>query len=83
MGIGLFFGFVAYVYSMLNTSVANVNFIMTTQVIFLSVFGFIFLKEKFGFVTFFSVLIAKIKIYIPNKEKKAEWWSTKGVPLDG
>ena len=64
MGIGLFFGFVAYVYSMLNTSVANVNFIMTTQVIFLSVFGFIFLKEKFEFVTFFSILIALIGVLI-------------------
>ena len=64
MGIGLFFGFVAYIYSMLNTSVANVNFIMTTQVIFLSVFGFIFLKEKFEFVTFFSILIALIGVLI-------------------
>ena len=32
---------------------------------------------------FFSFFIAKIKIQIPNKEKKAEWWSTKGVPLVG
>ena len=30
-----------------------------------------------------SLLIAKIRKYTPNKEKKAEWWSAKGVPLDG
>jgi len=64
MGIGLFFGFVAYVYSMLNTSVANVNFIMTTQVIFLSVFGFIFLKEKFEFITLISILITLLGVLI-------------------
>ena len=64
MGIGLFFGFIAYVYSMLNTSVANVNFIMTTQVIFLSVFGFIFLKEKFEFITLASILITLLGVLI-------------------
>jgi drug/metabolite transporter (DMT)-like permease len=58
MGLGLFFGFVAFVYSMLNTSVANVNFINTTQVIFLTIFSFIFLKEKINVVTIFSILIA-------------------------
>ena len=64
MGIGLFFGFIAYVYSMLNTSVANVNFIMTTQVIFLSFFGFIFLKEKFEFITLVSILITILGVLI-------------------
>ena len=58
MGLGLFFGFVAFVYSMLNTSVANVNFINTTQVIFLTIFSFIFLKEKINVITIISILIA-------------------------
>lgn len=64
MGCGLFFGFVGYVYSMLNTSVANVNFINTTQVIFLTIFSFIFLKEKINLITLISIIIAFIGIVI-------------------
>ena len=64
MGCGLFFGFVAFVYSMLNTSVANVNFINTTQVIFLTLFSFIFLKEKINLITLISILIAIIGVAI-------------------
>jgi drug/metabolite transporter, DME family len=64
MGCGLFFGFVSFVYSMLNTSVANVNFINTTQVIFLTIFSFIFLKEKINLITLISIMIAFIGIVI-------------------
>ncbi|MBL6841808.1 MAG: DMT family transporter [Pelagibacterales bacterium] len=64
MGLGLFFGFVAFVYSMLNTSVANVNFINTTQVIFLTIFSFIFLKEKINISTIISILLAFTGILI-------------------
>jgi len=64
MGIGLFFGFSSFVYSMLNTNVANVNFIMTTQVIFLSIFGYLFLKEKLNLISLFSIFIATIGIII-------------------
>ena len=64
MGSGLFFGFVAFVYSMLNTSVANVNFINTTQVIFLTIFSIIFLKEKINLITLISILIAIIGVVI-------------------
>ena len=64
MGCGLFFGFVGFVYSMLNTSVANVNFINTTQVIFLTIFSFIFLKEKINLITLVSIIIAFIGIVI-------------------
>ena len=64
MGCGLFFGFVGFVYSMLNTSVANVNFINTTQVIFLTIFSFIFLKEKINLITLISIMIAFIGIVI-------------------
>ena len=64
MGCGLFFGFVGFVYSMLNTSVANVNFINTTQVIFLTIFSFIFLKEKINLITLISIIIAFIGIVI-------------------
>lgn len=64
MGFGLSFGFVAFVYSMLNTSVANVNFINTTQVIFLTIFSVIFLKEKINLSTLISVVIAIIGVII-------------------
>jgi drug/metabolite transporter (DMT)-like permease len=64
MGCGLFFGFVGFVYSMLNTSVANVNFINTSQVIFLTIFSFIFLKEKINLITLISIVIALIGIVI-------------------
>ena len=64
MGGGLFFGFVGFVYSMLNTSVANVNFINTSQVIFLTIFSFIFLKEKINLITIISIIIALIGIVI-------------------
>ena len=45
MGIGYSLDY-AYIYSMLNTSVANVNFIMTTQVIFLSVLDLYFERKN-------------------------------------
>ena len=64
MGCCLFFGFVGFVYSMLNTSVANVNFINTSQVIFLTIFSFIFLKEKINLITIISIIIALIGIVI-------------------
>lgn len=64
MGFGLSFGFIAFVHSMLNTSVANVNFINTTQIIFLTIFSIIFLKEKININTLISIIIALIGIII-------------------
>ena len=64
MGLGLFFGFVAFVYSMLNTSVANVNFINTTQVLFLALFGLFFLREEINSITIVSIFISMIGIII-------------------
>ena len=46
-GIILGFGFSAYVFAMYNTTVANANFIIQTQAIFLAIFGYLFLKEKY------------------------------------
>ena len=45
-GIILGLGFSAYVFAMYNTTVANANFIIQTQAIFLAIFGYLFLKEK-------------------------------------
>ena len=41
-GFILSFGFCGYVFSMYNTTVANANFIIQTQTIFLAVFGYFF-----------------------------------------
>ena len=50
-GFVLSFGFCGYVFSMYNTTVANANFIIQTQTIFLAIFGYFFLKEKISTIT--------------------------------
>ena len=57
-GIVLGCGFSSYVFAMYNTTVANTNFIIQTQVIFLALFGYIFLKEKVTSVTLASIILA-------------------------
>ena len=56
-GLFLGIGFVAYVFSMYTTTVAYTNFIITTETIFLAVFGYIFLKEKINLITFISIIL--------------------------
>ena len=56
-GLFLGIGFVAYVFSMYTTTVANTNFIITTETIFLAVFGYFFLKEKINSITFISIVL--------------------------
>jgi len=55
-GFVLSIGFSAYVFAMYNTTVANTNFIITTETIFLAVFGYFFLKEKINLITFISII---------------------------
>ena len=50
-------GFAAYVFAMYYTTVANTLFIITTETIFLALFGYIFLKEKINLITFISILL--------------------------
>ena len=57
-GIVLSFGFCGYVYAMSNTSVANTNFIISLQILFLAIFGYLFLKEKISKITLISILLA-------------------------
>ena len=57
-GIILGFGFSAYVFAMYNTTVANTNFIIQTQAIFLAIFGYFFLKEKISKITLTSIILA-------------------------
>ena len=56
-GIFLGIGFSAYVFAMYHTTVANTLFIITTETIFLALFGYIFLKEKISFITFISIVL--------------------------
>ena len=55
-GFVLSIGFSAYVFSMYNTTVANTNFIISTETIFLAVFGYFFLKEKINLITYISIM---------------------------
>ena len=57
-GIILSFGFSGYVFAMYNTTVANTNFIISLQILFLAVFGYFFLKEKISAITLTSIILA-------------------------
>ena len=57
-GIILGCGFSAYVFAMYNTTVANTNFIIQTQAIFLAIFGYFFLKEKISKITLACIILA-------------------------
>ena len=63
-GLILAFGFVAYVFSMYTTTVANTNFIITTETIFLALFGYFFLKEKINLITFISIILGMSGVLI-------------------
>ena len=43
---------------MSNTSVANTNFIISLQILFLAIFGYLFLKEKISTITLASIILA-------------------------
>ena len=57
-GIILSFGFCGYVFAMYNTTVANTNFIISLQILFLAIFGYLFLKEKINLITLTSIILA-------------------------
>jgi len=57
-GFILSLGFSGYVFAMYNTTVANANFIIQTQTIFLAIFGYFFLKEKISVITLTSIILA-------------------------
>jgi len=56
-GIFLGIGFSAYVFAMYHTTVANTLFIISTEIFFLALFGYIFLKEKINLVTLISIIM--------------------------
>ena len=57
-GLFLSLSFVAYIVAMSKTTVANVVFIISTQTIFLAIFGLLFLKEKISLKGFISIILA-------------------------
>ena len=57
-GVVLSFGFCGYVIAMYSTTVANTNFIISLQILFLAIFGYFFLKEKITSITLLSIVLA-------------------------
>ena len=57
-------GFVAYVFAMYTTTVANVNFTITTQTVFFALFGYIFLKEKISKLNLIAIILAMLGVII-------------------
>tara|TARA_B100000575_G_C23003210_1_gene578009 strand:+ start:100 stop:963 length:864 start_codon:yes stop_codon:yes gene_type:complete len=63
-GFVMSFSFVAFVIAMTNTTVANVVFIISTQTMFLAIFGYLYLKEKVSLVGTCSIILAMSGIVI-------------------
>ena len=63
-GFVMSFSFIAFVFAMMNTSVANVVFIISTQTMFLAIFGYFYLKEKVSLIGLISILLAMSGIII-------------------
>jgi len=63
-GIILSFGFCGYVFAMYNTTVANTNFIISLQILFLAIFGYFFLKEKISTITLASIVLAISGVFL-------------------
>ena len=63
-GVCLGIGFAAYVFAMYHTTVANALFIISTETIFLAIFGYIFLKEKINLVTLISIIMGMCGVLI-------------------
>ena len=63
-GFVLSFSFVAFVVAMSNTTVANVVFIISTQTMFLAIFGYFYLKEKVSLIGAISIFLAMSGILI-------------------
>ena len=63
-GFVMSFSFIAFVFAMMNTSVANVVFIISTQTMFLALFGYFYLNEKISAISFASIILAMSGIII-------------------
>tara|TARA_B100000963_G_scaffold357552_1_gene380074 strand:- start:117 stop:983 length:867 start_codon:yes stop_codon:yes gene_type:complete len=63
-GFVMSFSFIAFVFAMINTSVANVVFIISTQTMFLAIFGYFYLKEKVSIIGLLSIILAMMGISV-------------------
>ena len=63
-GFVMSFSFIAFVFAMMNTSVANVVFIISTQTMFLAIFGYFYLKEKVSLIGLLSIILAMMGITV-------------------
>ena len=63
-GLVMSFSFISFVVAMSNTTVANVVFIISTQSMFLAIFGYFYLKEKVSLIGFLSITLAMTGIII-------------------
>ena len=63
-GLILSIGFCGYVFAMYNTTVANTNFIISLQILFLAIFGYFFLKEKISKITLTSIILAMVGVLL-------------------
>ena len=63
-GVFLSTNFVAYMYSMMETTVANVVFIISTQTVFLPIVAYIFLKEKISPRGYVAIMLAMIGVIL-------------------
>ena len=63
-GFVMSFSFVAFIIAMNSTTVANVVFIISTQTMFLAIFGFFYLKEKVSLIGSSSIFLAMSGITI-------------------
>ena len=63
-GFVMSFSFVAFIIAMNKTTVANVVFIISTQTMFLAIFGFFYLKEKVSLIGSSSIILAMSGILI-------------------
>lgn len=63
-GFVMSFSFVAFIIAMTSTTVANVVFIISTQTMFLAIFGYFYLKEKVSFIGTISIFLAMSGIVI-------------------
>ena len=49
---------------MYSTTVANTNFIISLQILFLAIFGYFFLKEKISAITLSSIILAMSGVFL-------------------
>ena len=63
-GFVMSFSFISFVFAMMNTSVANVVFIISTQTMFLAILGFFYLKEKVSLIGLLSIILAMTGIVV-------------------